>query len=785
MGDVIDMSSSYFNVDPAFDRVSMFTSPLVRDVWQDKYRFQEETFGEQCHRVAKAIYEHDPDKVAMIAAKHAMWQQLWIPAGRIWAGAGTGKRVTLMNCFVNAKMEDDMPAITEALGNTMLTQQQGGGIGTDFSPLRPPKAWLFRTGALASGPGPFIDVFDSAGTTIRSAGDRRGAQMGTLICTHPFLPDFIVAKQEKGRWTNFNVSVLITDAFMSAVDEDEDWLLYHSAKPGFDRPQELVERDFEDDHEVIQYVYSIWKARDLWDMILKSTYDYAEPGVIFIDRVNDLNNLNYAEEIMCTNPCGEQPLPPHGCCNLGAVNLSRMVRDPFTEDATFDWELLRQIVRTGIRFLDNVIDVTLYPLPQQEQEEKSKRRIGLGMTGLCDAMHMLCMRYGSNRSIQFAEKVARFIANESYRASADLAKERGVFPLFDADKINRTMIEKLDGDVQDAVREWGLRNGVLNTIAPTGTTSIAFCNNGSSGLEPVFMHATQRNVTQPDGTRKPYVEYGFGAQLFQATYPDASELPKWMNECHDVTIREHVKIQEVCQRWVDASISKTINLPEDIDFESFKDVYQLAYDSGLKGCTTYRPSEVRGAILQAPSEALEVQPTGNGSLPYGPVKRPIEVPARTVKVHWPSLRSALYLTVGYVDGKPFEVFLNSKDQSAMEWMTTTTLLMSMVLRRGVHMDALADEFMQVHSLEGGWADGRYYPSLVAYLGKVMKDLVQEGDTDEEPALEGGSHSSGDQGEVWEFSSTPKSTQCKQCGSYNTEVLGGCPTCKDCGWSKCQ
>lgn len=779
-----------FKVDKVFQEVDANMSPLVKDVWEDKYQWSGETFNQMCVRVSKAVHEKDTSEKGVYNlgnSARAMASRLWMPAGRILAGAGTPKRVTLLNCFVNAKLEDDMASITEGLGNTMLTQQQGGGIGTDFSPLRPPGAILRRTGSIASGPGPFIDTFDSAGTTIRSAGDRRGAQMGTLICTHPFLPEFITAKRIAGKWTNFNVSVLVTDAFMGAVADDEDWLLHHAIPPAVIRESELSDCDFRDDEGVMQFVYSIHKARELWDMIIGNTYEWAEPGVIFIDRVNDLNNLGYVEDIQCTNPCGEQPLPPHGCCDLGAVNITRMVDKPFTEEANFRWDYLEMVARIGTRFLDNVIDVTNYPLPQQREEEFNKRRIGNGISGLADAMHFQGMRYGSVPSIKFAESVMRDVCYASYRESIELAKEKGPFPLFDRDKfLDRPFIRQLPEDIQQGIADHGIRNGVLLTIAPTGTTSIAYGNN-SSGLEPVFAHSMHRKVRQPSGDWQEYPEMAYGARVYLDINPDKSvdDLPVYMNVCEDVKIHEHVRIQEVCQRWVDASISKTINVPKTITYEEFKDVYQLAYESGCKGCTTYRPSEVRGSILSTESS------TSNSEVPAEVVPevargRPEFITSRTAKIRWQGLSSALYLTIGYVDGKPYEVFLNSKDQKSLEWTMALTLLMSMSLRKGIPLGTLAEEFQQIHALEGGWAENghgkqQYWPSLIAYLGHKLKQMVSEDSTayvvEEAPSSE-------PLGADPQFRSPEKFGQCPKCSQYALINQSGCDTCKSCGWSKC-
>lgn len=783
----MSMDAYLFKTDEIYTKVDQDMPPMVQEIWTDKYRQNGEDWLGMAHRVCTGVYAKDPSG-HLPAAIAAMEARLWMPAGRILAGAGTEKRVTLMNCFVNGEITDSMESISDAHRNILLTQQQGGGIGTDFSPIRPAKAWLFRTAAPASGPGPFIDMWDAGCATIKSAGDRRGAMMTTLMCTHPFLPEFITAKHKQGRWTNTNISVLITDAFMAAVAEDEEWYLHHKAQPDIrhERPPELSSLDFEDDDGVLQYVYSVHKARDLWRDILLSTYEYAEPGVIFIDRVNDLNNLNYCEHIQCTNPCGEQPLPYHGCCNLGAANITRMVAYPFSADATFDFKLLGQIVALGVRFLDNVIDVTNYPLPEQEAEELAKRRIGVGMSGLCDAMHFLGMRYGSPQSIAFTEKVARTIANEAYRASALLAKEKGPFPLYDAEKyLAQPFIKNLDPDVQELIRKHGVRNGVILTIAPTGTTSIAY-GNGSSGLEPVFLHSSNRKVLQADNTWKEYTEWGYGARVWQRMHQGEliqDELPRYMNVCEDVKIHEHVQIQAVCQKWVDASISKTINLPKEITFDEFVTVYDLAYTSGLKGCTTYRPSDVRGSILSAPDAEKPKGVEGTSK----PTVRPEVIESKTVKIRWPQMKSAIYMTVGYVDGEPYEVFFNSKDQSAMEWMTTTTLLMTLCLRKGIPFSDLSEEFRQITSLEGAWVDGHYQPSLISYLGQKIKSLIEP-----EPELEVAEASiltevsarvASDSVVVANLPAA-RPQQCPQCHSYNVVTTGGCPTCQQCGYSKC-
>lgn len=756
---------------------------LVRDIWDKKYRFgAEKNSFETLKRVAEGIYANDSAEHKLLGVA-ALTNGLWMPGGRIIAGAGTGKAVTYMNCFVNETVQDSMEGIHHALGTTMFTQQRGGGIGTDFSPIRPEDAFIQSQGVPASGPLPFIDTFDAAGTTVQSSGSRRAAEMGTISDTHPDMPKFVVAKQQAGRWTNFNVSVLVSDAFMGAVAENEEWLLHFPIPPMAKRLPELVAKDFTDDQGITQYVYSSWKATDLWDLILRSTYEYAEPGVIFIDRVNDYNNLKYCETIRCTNPCGEQPLPPNGTCNLGAVNLSRMVINPFTEDAEFDWTLLEVVTAIGVRFLDNVIDVTMYPLEEQRDEEMAKRRIGLGISGLADAMALLGIRYGSARGATFTSRVMETIAKAAYSTSCDLAIERGSFLLFDAELFGKDAFfeQRMPLELRQKVREHGIRNGVLLTIAPTGTTSM-FYGNISSGLEPVFQHHAKRLVRQPDNSRKEYDSYGFGSRFWLHLNPGKTleDLPIHMVTTDDVKIHEHLRIQEVCQFWVDASISKTINLPTELEYDDFKEVYSIAYESDCKGCTTYRPSSVRGAVLT--KIGADGKPVTVNTEEPPPPTRPEILSGKTVQLKWPGLKSSVYLCLNAMNGEPYEVFFMSKDQRHMEWTTTVTLLLSRLIRSGTSITALAQELKQINSTEGGWAEGVFYPSLIAYIGEKLELLANS--LDQPPVLELMYRLSViNHPGVAPVMARPMH-QCEDCSSYNLRESEGCLTCNSCGWSKC-
>lgn len=778
-------------LDPVHDKTSLMATTLSQTIWREKYAQPSEgMWADTCRRVINGIYEHDDSETAALYAYYAMEAGLWMPGGRILAGAGTSKRVTLMNCYVNAKIEDSMDSIMHANSYAALTMQQGGGIGTDFSTIRPTGAVLKRTGTKASGPLPFMDMWNAMCHTIRSAGDRRGAMMGTLCDTHPDLPLFIKAKQTKGRLTNFNVSILVSDAFMEAVKENEEWVLFFH-EPPFTRDAALIEYDFTDDNMVKQYAYSVWQARELWNLILENTYEHSEPGVIFIDRVNEINNLHYAEEIRCTNPCGEQPLPPHGTCNLGHVNLARMVRHPFTDSAEFDYDLLRDVVAIGVRFLDNVIDVTNYPLQEQLKEELDKRRLGLGFTGLADAMAQLEHRYGTLKSADFAERVMRTICEAAYNTSINLAMERPSFPLLNVDKFlapNTFAAKMLTDDMHTLIRKHGIRNGLILTVAPTGTGSCVY-GNVAGGLEPTFAHRTTRKVLQPDGSHIGYTEYGYAAQVYRTIYGETEEWPAYMVEMKDLTVDDHITIMSRIQRWVDASVSKTINVPKDITYENFVRVYELAYVNGCKGCTTYRPSELRGSVLDAADDSpRESQPDAGSKispLPEVLLERSQHLDGRTYKIKWPGRDSAIYVIINHTqDYKPYEVFITSKDGRDQEFTTALTILMTGIFRRGGDVSWIATELQQVRSmLQGHWLDKKYWPSIVAYIGNLLErhlaELAQIAEHQPDFVINLNLRQASNAvveaviGEV-----------CPKCGAPGMVKEEGCAKCKSCGHSEC-
>ena len=775
-------TGSKFSIDPAHEGVDIYADDniLTLDIWRDKYRYGSESHPyDSMRRVVEGVYAKDPSKDAKMDALEAMQKGLWIPAGRIQAGAGTPNVVTLLNCYMCQNIHDSMSGIADALKDAMLTMQQGGGIGMNFSELRPAGAFLRRTGAVASGPLPFMNMWDSMCQTIMSAGSRRGAMMAVMDCEHPDLIEFITAKHKKGTLTNFNVSVLITDAFLDAVENDEEWFLGFNVPRADGRHQFVVER--EDRSEIEHwYAYSKWQARELWNLILENTYEWSEPGVIFIDRVNKRNNLNYCETITGTNPCGEQPLPPNGCCNLGAVNLARMVKDPFTDHAQFDLDLLMRITSLGVQFLDNVIDVTLYPLEAQAKEEYAKRRIGIGITGLANALAQLQVRYGSPDAIAITERIMAQLRDTAYTASNRLATTREPFPLFDKDRWGATnpVVQDLPEGLRTLIDTDGIRNGVLLTIAPTGTTSL-YAGNVSSGLEPVFLNKMQRNVRQKDNTYKPYTAYDYGYRLYchvKRIDPDrASGLPAYMTTHEDLSVWEHIAMQAACQKYVDASVSKTINCPQDITFEDFQHMYKEAHRSGCKGCTSYRYSEVRGSILSADADEVEMPPTQL-------LTRPEVLVGSTYKVRWPTVDENYYITINDVGENPFEVFIHSTSSKYTDWTTALSLMISAIMRKGGDISFIPEELKKVRSAEDvGYVGGQFYGSLVAVIGETIGKHLSDGDiqrVDKEPSEDTENPSI-----QIELMASVGHT-CGRCNQPTLIKQEGCETCTNCGQSNC-
>jgi ribonucleoside-diphosphate reductase alpha chain len=741
------------------------TLPAIsQQIWDEKYRLKtpagepiDLTVEDSWRRVARAL--------ASVETDPAQWEEIFysalqdfkfLPAGRILAGAGVSRRVTLFNCFVMGTIEDDLDAIFSHLREAALTMQHGGGIGYDFSTLRPKGALVKGVGADASGPLSFMDVWNSMCGTIMSAGTRRGAMMGVLRCDHPDIEAFVAAKADRTRLRNFNLSVLVTDAFMAAVDADKDWPLVFGGE-----------------------VYrTIW-ARDLWDQIMRANYNYADPGVIFIDRINARNNLYYCETIAATNPCGEQPLPPYGACLLGSNNLTKLVRDPFTERAHLDEGGLEHLATVAVRMLDNTIDLSEFALPEQHDEALAKRRIGLGLTGVADALTMCQLTYGTPEAAAMAARWNRLLNRHAYIASIGLAKEKGAFPLFDRDAyLAGETVRNLDDDIKAGIFEHGIRNALLTSIAPTGTISL-FAENVSSGIEPIFDLTYLRKIRQPDNSFVEQEVEDYAVRLYREKFGADAPLPDYFVTAQTLTPADHIRMQAAVQDHVDASISKTVNCPADISFEDFKTIYLDAYRSGCKGCTTYRPNEITGSILSTTTLAATVPPTPHPAI----APREEKLAGATYKLRWPESEHAFYVTINDIEEegrrRPYEVFLNSKSMEHYAWVVALTRMISAVFRRGGDVAFVAEELKAVFDPRGGhWSEGRYVPSLIAAFGSIIeRHMIDIGFLAPSGAIV--AHASDEHPPAHALGAL-----CRKCSQPGLVKKDGCMTCRHCGWSKC-
>lgn len=589
--------------------MTILNEPISQLVWDLKYRYRrdgqimDQTIQDTWHRVAKAIAQVEkPEARAMWEAR--FYQILenfhFLPGGRILAGAGTKHHVTLFNCFVMDIAEDSLRGIFESLEEGALTLQQGGGIGYDFSVLRPEGALVKKTGVASSGPVSFMRIWDTTCKVLLSTGARRGAMMAVLRCDHPDVETFITAKKDPLELRHFNVSVMVTDAFMQAVKHDQEWHLVFPCDENEVNSQEIIYRQWGQSLEPVPCrIYRTIRARELWEKIIRSAYDYAEPGVLFHDTINRMNNLWYQERINATNPCGEIPLPPYGACNLGSINLTQFVISPFTSEAKIDWKKLDETVHIATRFLDNVIDASQYPLKGQAAQAFGSRRIGLGMTGLADVFVMLGMRYGSESSVALAREIMHRIMQLTWLTSIELAKEKGSFLFYKRDYLQGEFVKQLDPHLFAQIEKHGMRNSHHNTIAPTGTISL-LANNVSNGIEPIFKAQYDRHVRAIDGSTMTFNVKDFAYQLWReknnTSMPDA-----WV-DTDDLQPSDHLGVQEAMQPFIDNAISKTINLPVNFPFEKLADVYTNAYEAGLKGCTVFRPNPITGSVLEVPEE---------------------------------------------------------------------------------------------------------------------------------------------------------------------------------------
>ena len=796
--------------------------PISKDVIQEKYCKAGESSADEIYaRVARALAGAEKPEL------RAEWEQKFlenlragaIGAGRIMSAAGTDIQATLINCFVQPVGDciqgfDDegFPGIYEALREAAETMRRGGGVGYDFSRIRPKGAQVKGTASIASGPCSYINVFDQSCSTVESAGARRGAQMGVLRIDHPDVLEFITAKRTPGRWNNFNVSVGVSDAFMQAVTDGTDWELVHKARPG---KKVMDAGAYQRDDG--KWVYRKTPARDLWNTIMQSAYDFAEPGILFIDQINRDNNLNYCEDIAATNPCGEQPLPSYGCCDLGPVILTRFVRHPFHVGGTasFDFDAFEKSVAIQVRALDNVLDVTFWPLEQQREESAAKRRIGVGFTGLGNALNMLCLRYDREEGRQMAARIGERMRNAAYRASIELAREKGPFPKFDAKAYlgSDSFASRLPADIRADIKKHGLRNSHLLSIAPTGTVSLAFADNASNGIEPAFSWTYTRRKRESDGSTSEYVVEDHAYRLYHALHGQDAQLPEYFVSALEMSAADHVGMMQAVQPFIDTSISKTVNIPADYPYEDFKDLYHHAWRAGLKGLATYRPNSILGAVLEAtPAKKEEPKPAAPAAEPVDPMRVVIEsrpkgalnAVAEKIEYWTQEGKQRLYLIVSFMpiegeDGRNVERAIEffmpvGQSSESQQWITATMRSLSLAARGGF-LDRALDDLRKVSWDRGpvrlgtyAKADGtlvpRWHDSEVAAIAYALQNLIAERSQMELPLQDidapSPNHTPDVMSQQQNLLPVMAGKKCPECGAHAMIRKDGCDYCTQCG-----
>ena len=782
--------------------------PITLDVLQEKYLKDGETSEHDIYRrVARALASVEPE------AERALWEERFfgnlqagaIGAGRIMSAAGTAIQATLINCFVQPVGDciqglDDggHPGIYEALREAAETMRRGGGVGYDFSRIRPRGAAVKTTASLASGPCSYINVFDQSCATVESAGARRGAQMAVLRIDHPDVIEFITAKRTPGRWNNFNVSVGVSDAFMHALADGLPWELVHRARPG----AALMAQGAHQRADGL-WVYRSLPARELWETVMRSAYDFAEPGILFLDLIGRDNNLRYCETIAATNPCGEQPLPPYGCCDLGPVILPRFVRHPFGFKGLprFDFEAFEAAVALQVRALDNVLDLTFWPLPQQREESAAKRRIGVGFTGMGNALAMLCVRYDRAEGRALAAQIAERMRDAAYTASVALAREKGAFPKFDAEGYLAagTFASRLPEALRSAIRTHGIRNSHLLSIAPTGTVSLAFADNASNGIEPPFSWMYRRKKREGDGSITEYAVEDHAWRLYRELGGDMAQLPEYFVSALSMPAADHLAMMEAVQPYIDTAISKTVNVPADCPYEDFQDLYRQAWRAQLKGLATYRPNAILGSVLDA-GPAPE---TAAGVATADPMRTVIEsrppgaLPAVADKIeYWTQEgHQTLYLLVSFlpvptVDGagtveRAIEFFMPvGQSGESQQWVSSSMRLLSLAARGGFLERALRDMRkvvwdrgpvrMGTHQKADGTHVPMWHDSVVAAIAYAVQTLI---------ARRAGVTAASALPKAVVMAATPgmmPGKKCGECGAHAVIRKDGCDHCTQCG-----